>query len=504
MITCALKEYQFMLKSRILLLVLAFAYGLCPTFAMFYTDDLSDSGSVIAEDVIRSFVRCNVNKEWHDLNQFSIDFGFDFADNFLYAMAFDVGQANCVILRKGKQVVIVDAGGTFADDNIKAKAASMMEDCTISAVFVSHPHNDHFSLLADKMFQNNITPATQFILGGTEQDWADCKVVIDLILTNEFDTPKLKSIASYSGQKLIRQINEVPADEYVTYMYDFSTFTNSLDNTRVTYCGDLENFNGNHSISMNLFHDVEFTILNGGVPSNEDSKNQKSFLLKVSYDNKSILFTGDSEGESVDRHIIFKNNINQYVSLLDLAHDTAFSAIVNNLRQNETTPESVSLLYTTIGYDMSPDYALSEEFASVNKYTNIIRHTIKDSQLIFLPHHGSSKHESQRWLGFFSNDGEQHCFVINSSPFGKDALPKRSNLEMAPITPEHHLHPFIYAQNTNQVTSMVMTTKPIYVTCAEPGGVACFKVISGENSIQKFDAFRREDGKLFRWVPILN
>ena len=515
-----------MLKSRISLSLLVFAYGLCSSLATRPPNYSSDSDSVIAEDVIRSFVRCNVNKKWHYLPQFNVDFGFNFDDNdCLYAMAFDVGQANCVILRKGQQVVIVDAGGTFADAKTRAKAAHLLDGCTISAVFISHPHNDHFSLLEDQMFKEKITKETHFFLGGTEQDWDDCLSVINLISDNTFtvslhDILNNGSIASYSGQELISQINEIIInaikenfnevilpDEYVTYMTDFRTFTNSLANTKVTYCGNLENFNGTPAISCKFLPNVEFEILNGGIPSTENNKNQKSFLLKVSYDNKSILFTGDSEGESVDRHIVFKNNIAQYVSLLSVAHtfsdDIDFSKIVNRI-QAKPTFKNFGSLYTTIGYDRIPDYTLSEEFNAANEYTEIIRSIIKESQLIFLPHHGSSKHESQRWLGFFSNDGVQHCFVISSSPFGKDALPKRSNLEMAPIIPEHALHPFIYAQNTNHVTSMVMTTKPIYVTCAEPGGVSCFKIIPGEDSIQKFDAFRREDDQLFRWFHIFN
>lgn len=101
------------------------------------------------------------------------------------------------------------------------------------------------------------------------------------------------------------------------------------------------------------------------------------------------------------------------------------------------------------------------------------------SQLIFLPHHGTNSENSQRLLGYFSGlDDEMKVYVVSSSPFGTDGLPKRSTLEMTPLYPTQPEHHFIYSQDgdKNAGSSMRRTNKPIYVTCSAIGGAHYFKI----------------------------
>lgn len=116
-------------------------------------------------------------------------------------------------------------------------------------------------------------------------------------------------------------------------------------------------------------------------------------------------------------------------------------------------------------------------------YANLLlkMRLFESSQLIVLPHHGTNTENSQRFLGYFSGISGKRTFVISSSPFGGDNLPKRSTLEMGPLTPIHPMHPFLYGRDdykkgTNKRVSMKITMKPIYVTGAAPGGVYCFKI----------------------------
>ena len=469
-----------------------------------------DTKSVEASDNLETFIGYYANEAWAKEYSFPKEI-FPSDDNILYIMAFNVGQANCIILRKGQNVVIVDAGGAFADDYVSEKAMDLISGCVIQAIFISHPHEDHFSLLLTD-FGFAINDCTKFYLGGFEEDWYECLQICQFAesLQNEADKALSDLLVGHEletlcGKKLIRAaLKSANAKDYL--VSHKSLLTEFIENRylpeNTTFCGD----NGSSIRNMTFLDDVTFEILDSDIPNNPDNINQKSFLLKVTYYGKSILFTGDSEGESIDRHIKVSNNINQSLKLLSIMHMgigiTNYQETVNaeyvNFYNNIVTNYYLSDYFPLIKND-----AIPKNVADAIK-VNELRENIKNCQLIFLPHHGSNKNESQRWLGFFSNDGNQHCFVISSSAYGKDALPKRSNLEMAPNSPVHYLHPFVYAQNTSYTRSMMMTKKPSYVTGSEPGGVACFRVVKGAPSIEKFDAFNRGDGNEFgcRWFAI--
>ena len=76
-------------------------------------DDSSDSDSIAVETSIQEII-ATINSEWTAIEELNDKFGFNFVEDNLYIAAFDVGQANCIILRRGNGVVIVDAGVKYS------------------------------------------------------------------------------------------------------------------------------------------------------------------------------------------------------------------------------------------------------------------------------------------------------------------------------------------------------------------------------------------------------
>ena len=138
-----------------------------------------------------------------------------------------------------------------------------------------------------------------------------------------------------------------------------------------------------------------------------------------------------------------------------------------------------------------------------------IRKLFRDSQIIFLPHHGTNTQNSQNFLGLFAGLGTPHTFIVSSSPFGKDRLPKASTLEMAPQYPLHPLHYFVYNRDflKNDWNQAVPTNKPIYMTGAVPSGVLII-MIKPDGAAFLLDLLKpstiRPDELPFRWIELSN
>jgi beta-lactamase superfamily II metal-dependent hydrolase len=76
------------------------------------------------------------------------DIGINVNDGNLYIVAFNVGQANFIILKKENRVVIVDAGMQKGfQPEFTGKLDNLLSGATVEAVFITHPHLDHFSLI---------------------------------------------------------------------------------------------------------------------------------------------------------------------------------------------------------------------------------------------------------------------------------------------------------------------------------------------------------------------
>jgi hypothetical protein len=143
---------------------------------------------------------------------------------------------------------------------------------------------------------------------------------------------------------------------------------------------------------------------------------------------------------------------------------------------------------------------LTEELIRVS----VMRDLFKNSQVIFVPHHGTNTKNSQNFLGFFSGRDEMHLFIVCSSPFGPNSLPKVSTLDMAPPFPMHPEHPFLYCRDHISYGNMAqlrMITKPIYATGSAPAGLHC--LIIDEKDVFLLDMFTRHDNNDCRWINAL-
>lgn len=165
----------------------------------------------------------------------------------LYKFNFNVGQANFIVLRRGQNVVIVDAGSQ--DINYLKRFEGIMnyvfDQAKVDAVFVTHPDQDHYNLLTD--FTSKRYPGafqdTAFFLGGTE-------------------------------------VVGIPTD--------FNSKVTCLSNEQ-------------HEV---FFLDgVRFRVF-GTLPlvgHAKKSKNKLSLLIQASYYDNNILFLGDAEGDNFSR-----------------------------------------------------------------------------------------------------------------------------------------------------------------------------------------------------------
>ena len=113
----------------------------------------------------------------------------NFSDTkYLHVFAFNVGQANCIVLRCGDEVVIVDAGTPSKSKalgknnnpipneleiNIFPQVDKVLKNTKIKAVFITHPHTDHYNLI-EYLFQrywDTQKESCRLFLGGPETEW---------------------------------------------------------------------------------------------------------------------------------------------------------------------------------------------------------------------------------------------------------------------------------------------------------------------------------------------
>ena len=131
----------------------------------------------------------------------------------------------------------------------------------------------------------------------------------------------------------------------------------------------------------------------------------------------------------------------------------------------------------------------------------------KNANVVFLPHHGANTKNSQNILGLFAGRNilnEPRLFIVSSSPFGIDKLPKASTLEMAPFYPQHPSHKFLYCRDYLYSINSVQildTKKPIYLTGASPTGVVTVK-IEKSGTVSILDMIPRKDKKCCRWINV--
>ena len=96
------------------------------------------------------------------------------SDGELKMFAFNVGQANFSIIQKGNRLVIIVAGGSLSSET-KKLMEEVLKGRIVVAVFVTHPHEDHFNLFIDpvhlgKRYSESFV-GCKFYLSGSVWDW---------------------------------------------------------------------------------------------------------------------------------------------------------------------------------------------------------------------------------------------------------------------------------------------------------------------------------------------
>ena len=120
----------------------------------------------------------------------------------LYIASLNVGTGECHIIRKGDDVVIVDAGTRrrpvnlldvmLVMQNMLGHNFEMVDDIVkfdkakLHACFVSHPHSDHTNMIEGIISDNSILRAEDFrvFLGGLGNEYS--KEFVNMFIRNQF------------------------------------------------------------------------------------------------------------------------------------------------------------------------------------------------------------------------------------------------------------------------------------------------------------------------------
>ena len=451
------------------------------------------------------------------------------------------------------------------------------EDSSIVAIYITHPHLDHYLYLLD-MGDNSLQKTldlgeTTFCLGGTQEDWNDsscfnhgewsvqCKHVFfvnnDGFVREWLDgvTFHTFAIAQFAHGK--RNCNKLSLLTQVTYGTKKALFLGDAEGDSISRLF-LRSYNiGQFSCFFDGECKAQIDSLTNKLNSYITTYITNNFCGSVVFDNaflrfaesycklyqdinkifgKSILdishayalneydtndtlknlFLGqfiDVAQSSHEAMINFIDDVIDFIAYLLQEHSNYYSCVISRLESCNI--KDINDLHTLLrndaenGEDFCKAFlgtfideikeqtrndnrflaSLKDKFLSHFTYNAkdivaslvhilAIRKIFKASDVIYLPHHGSNTNCSQNFLGLFAGLNKKHLFIVSSSPFGKDQLPKASTFEMAPSAPEMFAHPFLYCRdytNSRGKAQFVMTKKPIFLTGAAPGGVIAVK-----------------------------
>lgn len=191
--------------------------------------------------------------------------------------AFNVGQANFIVLRRYDKAVIIDAGCQGSEYTPNAELCdAVLKDVEIVAIFLTHPHTDHFCLLKSLLDSYSAGKAV-ILLGGIRGDWEN---------TSQASKDCLQSL----GEREIVFLGEIPADDEIV-------------TTGSTYLAD---------VTFKIFNQIPLSLHKKG------EENKLSPLIMVAFAGKNMLFLGDAEGDSLSR--FWRTSID-FSSLVPLCSD---------------------------------------------------------------------------------------------------------------------------------------------------------------------------------------
>lgn len=400
----------------------------------------------------------------------------------LYLLAFNVGQANFMLLKKGADLCIIDAGGKLEDIERRFLDGFFKEN-KVKCVFVTHPHSDHFSLFCGPgnllaTYSTSFSDC-KFFLSGSEEDWSvfgDRQAFIDTI-------PKEKLSFLQGYERL-----DLPSSPFDLNLLDVIPIKSHLS-------------------SESTSSEVATSSVSPG------KENQLSLIIQASFAGKTILFTGDAEGEVFGRLFRRSVSLRPFKWLYPTQRETietqmsTLKSIIGIPGGSLTSAQTTEYwrLYDELatGCNMRKSSDLYASFAKENGWNTPesiseeakkgklmehfihilrIRQAFRSSDVIILPHHGTTTEASQNFLGYFSPYASSHSklFIVSSSPFGASGLPKASVLEMAPRYPRIFEHPFLYCRDGLPKIPVQFTTtsKPILLTGAAPAGFQAVQIAS--------------------------
>ena len=392
----------------------------------------------------------------------------NFSDTrYLNVFAFNVGQANCIVLRCGDEVVIVDAGipnkskalGKHRNSiqneleiNILPQIGKVLKNTNIKAVFITHPHIDHYNLIG-YLFQTywpNQTESCRLFLGGTEQDWET------IFSFSDKPTSKKQEKKQSTGKEktCIKGILKDVTFKDVTYV------TSAKDRQQKDI-HDIRDIFSNHDIAFSFILPEKF------VEKGRGKENGLSFLMKVKHtsDNCSFLFTGDAEGDNLQGAIGSANR------------KEILEALINELPKDKIK--------------IAPNY--DKLLQSSNSKSDIIanRTLFNNIGCVFVPHHGSRTEDSGRFISYLEDQPiPPATFIISSEVSScQHNLPKRGAWESVSRRPiKHPAHFFTYHNGTSK--KIKLTKKRVYITEAAPGGV--YWLVSDGKTIWMYNAYKKE------------
>jgi beta-lactamase superfamily II metal-dependent hydrolase len=329
----------------------------------------------------------------------------------LHVFSFNVGQANCIILRHGTESVIIDAGkgnglskGNF-EKFIQPKMFSLLHGTQLKAIFVTHPHTDHYNLIPDLLRFGVDSEGCKVFLGGEKSAWE-------------------------------------------TSRGELGTFWGSIRSYQVFFITDrVCNVDGVScpQFYQDIFDGVAFQFI---LPLNRwrRADNACSFFLKVCHRDpgRSFLFTGDAEGRNLDEITghVYKEG---HAELLHRAIAPEFKSCI-------TPPPR------------------QQVGMSVYKEN---RRALQDVGVVFVPHHGAGTDGSQNVMTYLLGlEKPPAAFVVNSVVTTRDGNPSASTIRMVNKPWKHDPHAVTFSKNGN--VDYKFTTRRIYNTEAAPGGLYWF------------------------------
>ena len=357
------------------------------------------------------------------------------------------------------------------------------EDFSIEAVFLTHSHIDHYSLLIE-LYQQfpSCFLSTKYYLGGIEEDWkGEAPSRLFQTLTGK---PNRKSPRSKGKSKQPKQ-ETVESEQNEQQQTDNEAQTQQTveehqGNDKIIFVG-----RSYESFELNLLGDIRFKLWGRTEPENPDDKNQNSLIITMYYNNQIVLFTGDAEGNVLER-------LNVDIPSLDdsIEFKEEFQQILDEIwayiKEKRLLKPKENILIP-IQQDLEAFFTKNkiEKTEQMQIYQQILDEmlSIEHSFLVFEPHHGSLTEDSHEIYNYLAAQDVKQIFVISSFPCSKDFLPKeesvmnRENKNIQTLN-----HPIVYATNGN-IATISMTTDPVYTTGSAGDNAYVFKLEQSKVSL---------------------